>query len=243
MTASVLLRLEGPLQSWGTRSRFPERDTETEPSKSGVLGLVGAALGMPRDDVALLERLAACQLAVRVDQEGKLLRDYHTVGGGTFRGKPHGVFDPEGSRQSAGTVLTSRHYLQDASFIVALGYEDATLATLIDEALGAPKWPLALGRRACPPSLPVRVGLVSVPPEEAVRGAPWPSAKRPGQRLRLIVECGPREPEAQSRQDHPLSFRLHHRHYARRFVRTTFLDPAALTLAPEEAPCISLVAF
>jgi CRISPR system Cascade subunit CasD len=237
VTASVLLRLEGPLQSWGTRSRFPERDTETEPSKSGVLGLVGAALGMPRDDAALLERLAACRLAVRVDQEGKLLRDYHTVGGGTFRGKPHGVFDAKG------TVLTSRHYLQSASFIVALGYEDGALAARIDQALGAPKWPLALGRRACAPSLPVRAGLVSAPPEKAVREAPWPSAKRPGQRLRLIVECDPGDPGAQPRQDHPLSFRLHHRHYARRFVRTTFVDPAVLTIAPPEAACISLVAF
>jgi len=236
VTTSVLLRLEGPLQSWGTRSRFPERDTETEPSKSGVLGLVGAALGMSRDDTMLLEQIAACRMVVRVDREGTLLRDYHTVGGGMFRGEPHSVFD-------AGTVLTSRHYLQGASFIAALGYEDAKFATRVDEALGAPKWPLALGRRACAPSLPVRAGLVTAPPEEAVRQALWPSARRPDGRVRLVVESDPHELGAQARQDQPLSFRLHDRHYARRFVRTMFLDPADLTIAPVEAPCISLVAF
>jgi CRISPR system Cascade subunit CasD len=234
---SVLLRLEGPLQSWGTRSRFAERDTETEPSKSGVLGLVGAALGMPRDDVGLLARIARCRAGVRVDREGTLLRDYHTVGGGTFRGEPHSVFDAKG------TVLSSRHYLQGASFLVALGYEDASLAMRIDEAVGAPKWPLALGRRACPPSLPVRAGLVSAPPEEALRDAPWPSSKPPPRPVRLVVECDPGEPGAQPRQDQPLSFRLHDRHYARRFVCTKFIEPATFTLSPVEAPCISLVAF
>lgn len=237
MTTSVLLRLEGPLQAWGTRSRFPERDTENEPSKSGALGLVGAALGMPRDDVELLGQIAACKMAVRVDREGTLLRDYHTAGGGTFRGAPHGVFEAKG------TVLTSRHYLQGASFLVALGYEDASLAARIDDALGSPTWPLALGRRACPPSLPVRAGIVAGPPEDALRRTLWPASIPPREPVRLVIECDPGEPGAEPRQDQPLSFRLHDRHYARRFVRTVFLAPSALTLSPEEAPCISLVAF
>jgi CRISPR system Cascade subunit CasD len=237
VSTSVLLRLEGPLQSWGTRSRFSERDTENEPSKSGVLGLVGAALGMARDDGALLERIASCRMAVRADREGSLLRDYHTVGGGTFRGQAHSVFDAKG------TVLTSRHYLQGASFLAALGFEDASLAARIDEALGAPRWPLALGRRACPPSLPVRAGLVPVQPEEALRGATWPSSKPPQRPVRLVVECDPRDPDAQPRQDQPLSFRLHDRHYIRRFVCTKFVDPSALNLSAAEVPCISLVAL
>jgi CRISPR system Cascade subunit CasD len=237
MTTSVLLRLEGPLQSWGTRSRFSERDTENEPSKSGVLGLVGAALGMARDDVALLGKIASCRMAVRIDREGTLLRDYHTAGGGIFRGRPHGVF------AAKGTVLTSRHYLQEASFLAALGFDDESLASRIDEALGAPKWPLALGRRACPPSLPVRMGLVSAPPEDALRAATWPSSQPPQRPVRLVVECDPRDPGAQPRQDQPLSFRLHDRHYARRFVCTKFITPSSLVLLPVEAPCISLVAF
>lgn len=237
MTVSVLLRLEGPLQSWGTRSRFAERDTEGEPSKSGVLGLVAAALGMARDDDAQLERLAKARMAVRADREGTLLRDYHTVGGGTFRGERYGVYP------NAGTVLTTRHYLQGASFLVALGYEDAQLAARIDEALGVPQWPLALGRRACAPSVPVRAGLAENMPDEALRRATWPSATRPEKAVRMVVECDPGADGAEPRQDQPLSFRPHSRHYARRFVQSQLINPADLALSPKEAPCISLVAF
>jgi CRISPR system Cascade subunit CasD len=235
VTRSVLLRLEGPLQSWGTRSHFPDRDTENEPSKSGVLGLIGAALGMARDDDATLARLAAGRMAVRVDRQGTLLADYHTAGGGIFRGMPHSVHGAKG------TVLTRRHYLQDASFLVAISYEDGALAAEIDEALGAPRWPLFLGRRACPPSLPIRAGLTDVDPEAAVRGAPWPSASPPASPVRLVVECEPGE--GTPRQDQPLSFRLHARHFARRFVRTTSILPEALTLLPEGSPATSLVAL
>ena len=236
MTTSVLLRLEGALQSWGTRSRFPERDTESEPSKSGVIGLIGAALGMAREDGATLARLALGRMAVRVDREGKLLRDYHTAGGGTFRGEPHSVHD------AGGTVLTQRHYLQGASFLVAFGVDDEAFAEEIDRALGAPRWSLALGRRACPPSLPVRAGLAQGEAEAAARNAPWPSPRPPRDGVRLVIECAPQESGAEPRQDQPLSFRLHDRHYARRFVRTAWIAPEALTLQPEETPCISLVA-
>jgi len=41
---TLLLRLAGPMQSWGLSSRFTIRDTSLEPSKSGVLGLLCAAL-------------------------------------------------------------------------------------------------------------------------------------------------------------------------------------------------------
>ncbi|WP_437877028.1 type I-E CRISPR-associated protein Cas5/CasD [Sorangium sp. So ce513] len=231
---SVLLRLEGPLQSWGTQSRFPHRDTEREPSKSGVLGLVGAALGMPRDDDARLATLAAAPMAVRVDREGGTLLDYHTAGAGRFAGKEHRVYG------TSNPVITRRAYLSDASFLVALGYEDDALAAEIDEALQSPRWPLFLGRRACPPSLPVRAGLVAAKPEDALRAAPWPSPVRPTEPVRLVVECSPGE--GQPRQDQPLSFRLHARHFARRFVSTNWIAPEELTLSPEDAPLTSLAA-
>ena len=41
----LLVRLAGPMQSWGSQSRFSHRDTEREPTKSGVVGLLSAALG------------------------------------------------------------------------------------------------------------------------------------------------------------------------------------------------------
>lgn len=232
---SVLLRFEGPLQSWGTRSRFPHRDTEREPSKSGALGVVAAALGMPRDDDARLAKLAAATMGVRVDREGEMLADYHSAGAGTFAGEAHHVHGTKAP------ILTTRDYLTDASFLVALGYEDEALAAEIDQALGAPCWPLFLGRRACSPSLPVRAGLVDGEPETALRNAPWPSHTAPVEPVRLVLECAPGEGEP--RQDQPLSFRLHARHFARRFVRTDWIQPAALALLAGDVAPTSLVAL
>ncbi|MCC6313005.1 MAG: type I-E CRISPR-associated protein Cas5/CasD, partial [Thermomicrobiales bacterium] len=74
---TLLLRLAGPMQAWGTQSRFTERDTGLEPSKSGVIGLLCAALGRERTDP--VDDLAALTMAVRVDIEGVVRRDFQTV--------------------------------------------------------------------------------------------------------------------------------------------------------------------
>ena len=55
--STLLLRLAAPLQAWGTDSKFETRRTNQEPSKSGVIGMLAAALGLPRD--ADLSALAA----------------------------------------------------------------------------------------------------------------------------------------------------------------------------------------
>ena len=78
MTSTLLLRLAGPMQSWGTRSRFTERDTELEPSKSGVIGLICAALGRTRTES--VDDLSQLRMGVRVDFQGTLSRDFHTAG-------------------------------------------------------------------------------------------------------------------------------------------------------------------
>lgn len=83
--STVLLRLAGPVQSWGNRARGPSkahRHTHTRPTKSGVIGLVANALGRDRaDDIA---DLAALRFGVRTDLPGHLESDYHTSGSGTF---------------------------------------------------------------------------------------------------------------------------------------------------------------
>jgi CRISPR system Cascade subunit CasD len=213
---TLLLRLEGPLQSWGTQGKYGIRDTDREPSKSGVLGLVGAALGMRRDDHSLLEQLRALELAVRVDREGAVLRDYHTVGAGTFRGKPHSLWSRDNKKDPA---LTERFYLMDASFLVALGGDDA-LVQRIAEAVRAPVWPLFLGRRACPPSSPVFAGLTTDAPEVALRAAPIDRARAP-EAVRLVTEA---TQEGSPRVDVPLSFALYERRHALRYVKSELLD-------------------
>jgi CRISPR system Cascade subunit CasD len=73
----LLMRLAGPMQSWGIQSRYLVRDTGLEPSKSGVIGLLCAALGRARHEP--VDDLAALRLGVRVDREGRMARDYHTA--------------------------------------------------------------------------------------------------------------------------------------------------------------------
>jgi len=215
---SVLLRLEGPGQSWGVQSRFTERDTRREPTKSGVVGLICAALGIARDDERALAPLAAMRMAVRVDREGIPARDFQTAGGGPWPGRMlYGVYKASGEKPE--TVTSSRHYLADASFLVALGGDDA-LAESIDAALSKPKWSLYLGRRAFAPSVPVRAGLFDGAPDEAVRSQ---SSKKGAQAtVRLIVECEPGE--GQPVADVPLSFRSSARHYGTRYVRVEWLS-------------------
>ena len=81
---TLFLRLEGPLQSWGLRARWGERDTTDAPTKSGVIGLLGCALGLRRDDARLRDLSDNLRMGVRVDLPGILMRDYHTTGGGRY---------------------------------------------------------------------------------------------------------------------------------------------------------------
>ena len=72
--STLLLRLAAPLQAWGINSKFDIRKTEREPSKSGVVGLLAAALGRRRDES--LDDLAALKFGIRSDKEGELLKDF-----------------------------------------------------------------------------------------------------------------------------------------------------------------------
>lgn len=143
MSVTLRIRLVGPQQAWGTRSRFDIRDTEIAPTKSGVVGLLAAALGLSRNtDVS---HLADLRMGVRTDRLGVRMNDYHTaLDVVTSDGKP-----------SKDAVVSNRAYLADAAFLVGLEGEDQKLLEELQGALIDPHWPLALGRRAFPPSLPV----------------------------------------------------------------------------------------
>lgn len=234
--ATLLLRLAGPMQSWGLESRFDHRDTGREPSKSGVLGLVCAALGKPRNDAPgpwpSLAELAGLKMGVRVLREGTLRIDYQTAGGGRFSGrKNYGVWKASGS--PGRTVVSPRHYLSDADFLVGLEGPPPLLRR-IEQALHSPVWPLSLGRKSYVPALPV-----AFPPnsseistvretslEEALASfvASERSATRTtkqNMRQRLVLES-PLEFSVESRQDVPLSFL--DRAFAVRGVETRWLE-------------------
>lgn len=150
----LVLCLAGPLQSWGSHSKFNRRETDNEPTKSGVIGLLAAADGRRREDP--IADLLGLRLGVRVDQPGSILRDYHTVS--DLRGLPlrSSAVDKKGRQKSAGkfTAVTQRFYLQDAVFVAALEGDPGFLFGLAD-ALRSPGFPLALGRRSCVPARPL----------------------------------------------------------------------------------------
>ncbi|MFY1633608.1 type I-E CRISPR-associated protein Cas5/CasD [Solwaraspora sp. WMMB335] len=143
----LLLRLAGPMQSWGDHSTFSVRDTATVPTRSAMIGLIAAALGRRRGEP--LDDLAAVHFTVRVDRPGTLMSDFHTVGGGlpTDRTVP----TAEGKRRQAGaaTIVSRRFYLADAVFTVAVTGPD-TLIPRLHDALANPVWGPYLGRRSCP---------------------------------------------------------------------------------------------
>lgn len=254
--STLLLRLAGPFQSWGVQSRFTERDTLLEPSKSGVIGLLCAALGRKRQE--RLDDLAKLKLGVRVDREGALKMDYHTAGGTHRRGETYGVALADGSGIRA--VTSQRYYLADADFLVGLEGDDEALLRRLDRALAYPRWPLYLGRKAFVPGAPVRLeyrppnlsgspdvpGLVHLSLEEALRRYPWmarttrekarrlrdlEAAQKTGQtiHLRLVLEAAPGA-TAEVRPDQPVSFEVHNRLYSLRYVRTDYqeLTPAMI---------------
>lgn len=69
---TILLRLKGPMQSWGTSSRFETRTSDYYPSKSAVIGIIAASLGYRRDEDEKIQKLNDLDFAVRIDQEGIL---------------------------------------------------------------------------------------------------------------------------------------------------------------------------
>ncbi|MEL7171056.1 MAG: type I-E CRISPR-associated protein Cas5/CasD [Bacteroidota bacterium] len=161
--STLLIRLTGPMQSWGLQSAFSDRDTAREPTKSGVVGLLCAALGKPRierpgDGYPTLAELAALRMGVRVDREGQPRYDFHTAQDVLKASATPGQIAKGSTAALKDTEPSVRHYLADAWFTVGLEGERSLLER-IDAALAAPRWPLSLGRKAFPPGLPVRIVL------------------------------------------------------------------------------------
>lgn len=205
--STLLLRLAAPLQSWGTGSRLSVRLTELDPSFSGVLGLLAAAQGRPRG--ASVADLAELRMGVRVDREGTRIVDYHTAGA---------VDD---------TVLTWRHYLADARFLVGLEGDEGSLVAILS-ALRRPAWPPYLGRRACPASLPVHLpdgGIRKDSLEHTLRLEPWRprwEGERRPESLRLLLP-GAREDMYVTRVDVPVSYDGSRWAYAQRYLREAWM--------------------
>ena len=200
--STLLLRLAAPLQAWGLESKFERRGTMREPTKSGVVGLLAAALGRGRDES--VADLAQLRYGVRIDQPGKLLRDYHVA-----RGEKTAIY------------VTERYYLADAVFLA--GFEgDEELLNELDCALKNPAYPLYLGRRSCPPEGQITLGLRGLPLEQALIAEEWKAGNwlklhaPDSVSLTLVVDAD--KPGMLRRRDYPVSFSRKRREFTFRYV-------------------------
>jgi CRISPR system Cascade subunit CasD len=162
MPKFLILKLDGPMQAWGTHTFEDFRPSNGFPTRSGLLGLIGACLGIERRDREAMERLSnSLEFTVRVDTQAfrqdseqplpkpaLKLPDFHTV---LDARKVDGSVNKN-------PVVSRREYLYDAAFTVAIGEraeQPAYSLERIAEGLRRPLYTPVLGRRSCPLSRPL----------------------------------------------------------------------------------------
>lgn len=145
----LILKLQGPMQAWGKESFEGLRPSELFPGRSALLGLIDACLGIERTDQQRLQQVASSlAFAVRIDQQGQKMTDYHTVKDARedYRGL-----------KSHDTIQTWREYWQDACYTVAVWNSENAAISLdaIEQAVKQPLYTPVLGRRSCPLARPL----------------------------------------------------------------------------------------
>lgn len=157
----LLFRLYGPLAAWGETAVGEMRPTAAWPGKSAIVGLLAAALGVRRDEEAVHNELAASYgVAVCTESVGELLRDYHTTQvPPERRGRVYRTRRDELKSDTLHTILSQRDYRMDALYRVAIWYRSESPPYSLErlrDALRRPVFGLYLGRKSCPPSLPLQ---------------------------------------------------------------------------------------
>lgn len=198
---TLFLRLEGALQAWGSHEgKFVIRGVKEAPTKSGIIGLICASMGLSRTEATMrLPDFAKLIIGIRIDRPGRRWWDYHTSGGNMGRIEEDMQGQKSNKANDIKTKITRREYLCDASFLVAVQGETALISE-IKSALENPVWTLYLGRKSCPPSVPIFSGdtdyFESI--EEALCYLPWrprhESDKKPDS-IECIMDWIPSETE------------------------------------------------
>ncbi len=156
---TCIFQLYAPMVSWGEIAIGGERRSALQPSRSAIIGIVAAALGIKREAEEELARLTSeLSVAVRVDQPGTILRDYHTAqvpgkdSRAIYRTRKDEMNAPSAKIK---TVLSSREYRCDAYALIAIClHSDSWTLEQIADALQSPTFHIYLGRKSAPPALP-----------------------------------------------------------------------------------------
>lgn len=214
----IVLWLEGPLQSWGHDSKFGVRETLPFPTKSGVLGMMLAALGKGGPQRDLLNRLSPLPHQVISYCSSIKMTDYQMIGSGYSSKGWQSLLIPRkrdgGFSVGGGSKILYKQYLQDARFAVAVAVPDDLCAEIAD-ALCMPVWPICLGRKNCVPSSPVFVGTCDS--ESDVETLLGPVVENMRVQFRVIEGNHPDQGEVLVLNDVPVCFG-DHKEYESRYV-------------------------
>ena len=230
---TLLLRLAGPMQSWGITSRFDQRDTGKEPSKSGVVGLLAAAMGIDRENWIDLKPLTHLSMGVRHDRAGVPKRDYQTAGCAAT----DTIIKADGTQAKGGGVVSHRFYLADAAFLVGLECDDKAFLERIHESLRDPFWILALGRKSYVPSeyIWIEDGVQDAPLLEVIARWPWIANRRKWEDLpeKILISYESTDGSGVLKMDQPLSS-FAERRFGVRFVSSELIPfPQEVADVPE----------
>ena len=208
--SSLLLRFAGPLQSWGS-SGFAVRNTETVPTRSGVVGLLKCALGLGRNDPEPTW-LAELDIWVRVEKAGRQEEDFHTVNPpapdiaaararikhlrtGKAGEADYIVTTASGACWKSGkrpgplvtAMISYRRYLADAEFLIAVGHDDVDVVNQLVSATRRPVFMTYLGRKTCAPAFPYHLGVHDADPHTLLTELPTLAAAGNAQPLHHIL--------------------------------------------------------
>jgi CRISPR system Cascade subunit CasD len=165
---SLAFYIDAPMLSWGASSKYQFRETEAFPTKSAIVGILAAAIGVDKhsdDEADQLTPLSALRLIVaRVpkrsrgrDLDSVRLTDFHTIGGGYDKAaslREKMSIPRKASGAPFGTVITRRTYLTETTFVAILEGGSDQLET-VKAALENPLWGIWFGRKTCLPATPL----------------------------------------------------------------------------------------
>ena len=190
------------MQSWGGSSKFETRNTEPAPTKSAMVGFLAAALGRQRTDT--ITDLSALRFGVRIDRPGYIHQDFHTVNKNDVK------------------YVTYRDYIEDGIFLAGFESDDIDFLKKIEYAIKHPVFPLFLGRKACPPTLPIVLGIRQETLQESLANEPCLSKEAEGKNLHILMDIGKNAPMNDKRSDFPISFDSRKRQHTGRGIHVCY---------------------
>ena len=216
----LALFLDAPLQSWGYKSKFDYRTSAAYPTRSAVIGMFCAALGVDRRNETRLADLHELKMTVYIFYPSPRLVDYHTVGGGWDKRKYPMNVVRKADGKPGNTVVTHREYLMDTKFGIVI-YTHSSLAEELAQALRYPEWGVWLGRKSCIPATPIVQGIFEGQTAAVERLSELAGCSP----FRAVVEVENFEEGTDTIQDSPMSF--HDREFAPRRIALQEKDEIA----------------